>query len=428
MKHLTDLEKRGTSLKQELIAGSVSFFTIVYIIAVNSSILADAGIPIKAAVWATIITSVVGCFIMGVWGKVPLILVPGMGVNAMFAYTFVHTMGLTWQEALAAVFISGLLFAVIAFTPLSQVLATAIPESLKASINVGLGLFLALIGLEKSQLIVSGEHSLLGLGDIGSPTVLAFIFTFIVAIILFLRNTPANFLITIFLGIGIAWMFGLLDTSQLQGDLGISTEEYGMVFGAMSFERMTSITFWIAVFSLTMVLVFENIGLISGQLNVLKQQESYHKAFRITSISAALSGLFGSSPTVSTVETAAGITAGGRTGITSIVTALLFALSIFFIPFVTIIPTSAIAPILIIIGGLMLQNVKNIDLKDVSEMIPAFLTIIMIPFSYSIADGIAFGFIAYPIAKLVVGKPKQVSIPLYVISTLFLIYFILHGV
>lgn len=428
IKNLTNLSEKGTTMKQEILAGFVSFFTIVYIIAVNSTILADAGIPMQAAVWATILTCVAGCLIMGIWGNLPLILVPGMGVNAMFSYTFVHSMGLTWQEALAVVFIAGLLFVIIAFTPLSDILTTAIPSSLKDSISVGLGLFLALLGLEKSQLVVRGEHSLISLGDISSPTVLAFILTLILAVILFLRNIPANFLITIFVGTIIAWMFGLVDMSSLKNGFGSSSGDYGSVFGAMSFGNIASNTFWIAVFSLTMVLVFENIGLISGQLGQLNQNEKYGKAFRVTSISAVLSGIFGSSPTVSTVETAAGITAGGRTGITSIVTGLLFLLSIFFIPFVTIIPSSAIAPILIIIGGLMLQNVKSINFDDLSEVIPAFFIIIMIPFTYSIADGIAFGFIAYPIAKLVVGKASQVSIPLYIISGLFLLNFILHGV
>lgn len=426
--NLTNLSEKGTTLRQELLAGLVSFFTIVYIIAVNSSILADAGIPMEAAVCATILTSAAGCLVMGIWGNVPLILVPGMGVNAMFTYTFVHSMGLTWQEALAVVFFAGLLFAVIAFTPLSHILATAIPNSLKDAISVGLGLFLALLGLEKSQLIIRGEHSLISLGDISSPEIIAFILTLILAVILFLRNVPANFLITIFVGTIIAWMFGLVDFSSLKAGSGSSSSNYGTVFGAMSFSSMTSITFWIAVFSLTMVLVFENIGLISGQLGQLKQTDKYNKAFRVTSISAMLSGIFGSSPTVSTVETAAGITAGGRTGITSIVSGLLFLLSIFFIPFVTIIPNSAIAPILVIIGGLMLQNVKSINFEDLSEVIPAFFIIIMIPFSYSIADGIAFGFIAYPITKLVVGKASQVSIPLYIIAGLFLLNFILQGV
>lgn len=424
---LTNVYERGSTIKREILAGIVSFFTIVYIIAVNSTILADAGIPVEAAVWATILTSVAGCLIMGIWGNLPLILVPGMGVNAMFTYTFVHSMGLSWQEALAVVFLSGLFFVMIAFTKLSRILASSIPSSLKDAISVGLGLFLALIGLEKSQIIVKGEHSLVSLGNIGSPEVIAFLLTFVIAIILFLRNVPAHFLITIIAGTGIAWLLGLVDSSGI-GQFGITFGDYGQVFAGMSFMSIASISFWIAIFSLTMVLVFEHIGLLSGQVSQIDQPEKYEKSFRVSSISTVFSSLFGSSPTVSTVETAAGIAAGGRTGITAIVTGLLFLLSIFFIPFVKLIPGSAIAPILIIIGGLMLQNIKNINLQDISEGLPAFLIIIMIPFSYSIADGIAFGFIAYPIVKLVVGKANQVSSPLYIIAGLFLINFMLQGV
>ncbi|MFD1849302.1 NCS2 family permease [Oceanobacillus bengalensis] len=417
---------KGSTIKKEVLAGVISFFTIVYIIVVNSSILADAGIPAEAAIWATILTSFVGCLLMGFGANVPLILVPGMGVNAMFTYTFVHSMGLTWQEALAVVFISGILFIIIAFTKLSGILATAIPSSLKHAISVGLGLFLALIGLEKSGMIIRGDYSLISLGNIGSPEVLAFLITLATAVVLFLRNVPGSFLITIFLGAIIAWMFGLIDISQL-GVFEISMGDYSEVIGAMSFERIMSMTFWIAIFSLTMVLVFENIGLISGQVNQAEQPDKYTPAFRVGAISTMLSGFFGSSPTVSTVEGSAGITAGGRTGITSIVTGMLFLLSVFFIPFIKLIPDSAIAPILVIIGGLMLQDIKNIDLQDLSEGFPAFLIIIMIPFSYSIADGIAFGFIVYPLAKLAVGKANQVSVPLYIIAGLFLLNFMLHG-
>ncbi|WP_033828167.1 NCS2 family permease [Bacillus andreraoultii] len=426
--NLTGVYDKGSTIKTELLSGCVSFFTIVYIIAVNATILADAGIPVKGAVWATIITSVVAGLLMGIFGNLPLILVPGMGVNAMFTYTFVHSMGLTWQEALAVGFVSGVLFVVIAFTKLAPVLAASIPESLKAAINVGLGLFLALIGLEKSQLIVKGEHALVQLGDFTSIEVLVFLITLVITIILFLRDVPANFLISIFIGTVIAWMFGLVDTSQIGQSSAISISDFHTVFFGMSFDRITTTTFWIAVFSLTMVLVFENIGLVSGQLKLSNQSEKFKTAFRITSLGTIISSICGSSPTVSTVETAAGITTGGKTGITSITTSLLFLLSIFFIPFVTIIPGSAIAPILIIIGGLMLQNVKNINLQDLSEVIPAFLIIIMIPFSYSIADGLAFGFISYPIVKIAIGKSKQVSIPLYIIAGLFLMNFVLQNV
>lgn len=426
LNRLTGMYDKGSNLKNEILAGLISFFAIVYIIVVNATILADAGIPIEGAVWATILTSVVGCFIVGFGANAPLILVPGMGVNAMFTYTFVHAMELSWQEALAVVFVSGLVFILISFTRLAKVLATSIPSTLKEGISVGLGLFLAFIGLEKSGLIVRGDHSLIALGNIGSLDILAFLLTLAIAIVLFLRKIPGHFLITIFLGTMIAWLFGLIDTSQMDG-FGISLSDYAGVFGAMSFGKIMSVTFWVAVFSLTMVLVFENIGLVSGQVKQAKQDDNYGAAMRSVSVSAMLSGVFGSSPTVSTVEGAAGIAAGGRTGITAIVTGVLFLVASLFIPLIKLIPSSAIAPILIIIGGLMVQNIKNIDFENLSEAFPAFLIIIMIPFTYSIADGMAFGFIAYPIAKLAVGQPKQVSMPMYIIALLFLIYFLLQA-
>ncbi|MFT4413000.1 NCS2 family permease [Fredinandcohnia humi] len=421
-----NVNEHGSTIKKEILAGIVSFFTIVYIIAVNSSILAETGMPIEGATWATILISFIGCIIMGVWAKSPMILVPGMGVNAMFAYTFVQSMGLSWQEALAVVFVSGALFVIIAFTRFSRILESAVPDSLKHAISVGLGLFLSLIGLEKSGIIIKGDHSLISLGNLGSSEVIVSLITLIIGIILFLRKVPANFFITIFTGTFIAWLFGL--TERTTGGFDLSLSGYGVVFGAMSFDRFTSLPFWIATFSLTMVLVFEHIGLVSGQVTLLKQPEKYTPAFRASAITTMLSGIFGSSPTVSTVESASGITAGGRTGHTAITTGMLFLLSILFIPYVKLIPSSAIAPVLIIVGGLMLQNIKHINLQDLTEGLPAFFIIIMIPFSYSIADGIAFGFIAYPLAKLVVGKAKQVSLPLYIIAGLFLLNFVLHSV
>lgn len=428
LNHLTGMYDRGSNLTREIQAGLISFFAIVYIIVVNATILSDAGIPIEGAVWATIITSMAGCLIVGFGANVPLILVPGMGVNAMFTYTFVHAMGLSWQEALAAVFVSGIVFVLISFTRLAHVLAASIPNTLKEAISVGLGLFLAFLGLEKSQIIVRGEHALLALGDIGSLEVLAFLLTFIIALGVFLRNIPGHFLITIFAGTMIAWLFGLIDTGQMEAS-GLSLSDYAGVFNAMSFEGIMSITFWIAVFSLTMVLVFENIGLVSGQIKQAAQSDDkFAPAMRSVSVSAMLSGLFGSSPTVSTVEGAAGIAAGGRTGITSIVTGLLFLAASLFIPLIKLIPGSAISPILIIIGGLMVLNIKNINFHDLSEAFPAFLIITMIPFTYSIADGMAFGFIAYPLAKLAVGKAKEVSMPLYIIALLFLINFLLQAI
>lgn len=425
MKNYFDLPGHETTLKREFLAGLISFITIVYIIAVNGAILSESGIPLEAAIIATIITSFVGCWLMGFWANAPIILVPGMGINAMFSYTLVHSMGLTWQEALAVVVISGLIVTIISFTQLAQLLLDSIPSSLKHGITVGLGLFLALIGLEKGGLITRGENSLLALGDLSSPFVIATLMSVVLAVVLFMRNVPGNFLISIIAGTSIAAVLGVISFDELS-TWTVPLDQYPSLFGAISFSGFGSFSFFVAVFSLTMVLLFENIGLINGHLNMTNRPEKFSRSFQANGVSIFTSGIFGTSPTVATVETTAGIAAGGRTGVTAIVTGSLFLLSLFAIPLVKLIPGSAIAPVLMIIGGLMVQQVKQIDFQDFSEGFPAFLVIVMIPFSYSIADGIAFGFIAYPLVKFALGKAKEVPIPLYVIATLFFLTFVAH--
>ncbi|WP_139492518.1 NCS2 family permease [Brevibacillus dissolubilis] len=420
------LEAHKTSVKQELLAGTIGFITIVYIIAVNSSILSEAGIPLEAAMLATIISSFAGCVLMGLWGNAPIMLVPGMGINAMFTYTLVQSMGLSWQEALAVVFVSGILFTVVAVTRLSETLTVAIPASLKDAITVGLGLFLTLIGLEKGGLVIRGEHSLIALGHMGDPYVLTTLGTLFITVFLFMRNVPANFLISIVLGTGLAVLTGTVDISGI-GTSGISLGDYSQVIGAMSFAKIGTLTFWVAVFSLTMVLVFENIGLVHGHLSMTNTPDKFRRSLQSNALSAISCGLFGTSPTVSTVESAAGIAAGGRTGLTAVTSGVLFLVAVLVLPIIKLVPGSAIAPVLMIIGTLMLSNVKNIDFGDLSEGFPAFLVIVMIPFTYSIADGIAFGFIAYPLLKVVLGKSRDVSRPLYVIALLFLLHFALQS-
>lgn len=417
------LEQHDTTIKREVLAGIIGFFTIVYIIAVNSLILSEAGIPLEAAIIATIVSSVVGCLMMGFWANVPILIVPGMGINALFAYTIVQSMGMSWQEALAVVFVSGLIFMFIAFSRFSTVLSNSIPQSLKEAVTVGLGLFLMLIGLEKGGIVVKGTNSIIALGDLGEPQVIATILTFLIAIFLFLRNTPGNFLITVIAGTFIAWLFGLINFQQTQGET-FSVSDYMDVFGAMSFDNILSLTFWTAVFSLTMVLVFENIGLVSGHVSFINRSDRFARAFQATSVSTMLSGLFGTSPTVASVESTASMAAGGRTGLTAVTTGILFLLSAFCIPIIKLIPDSAIAPILIIIGGLMLQNIRHLNLEDLSESFPAIFIIAMIPFTYSIADGIAIGFILYPILKIAIGKAKEITVPMYVIAGLFLFNFV----
>ncbi|UOY93866.1 NCS2 family permease [Ectobacillus sp. JY-23] len=420
LERIFHLRSHETSSKQELLAGTTSFFTIVYIMVVNAAILADAGIPLEAGILATVFTSFVGCLIMAFRANAPIILVPGMGVNAFFTFTIVHGMGLSWQEALGAVFMSGVLFAITAFTPLAKILSDTIPKSLKEAITVGIGVFLAFIGLQKGGLVVANTNTAVAMGDLHDPHVIATTLTLVIAVILFIRNIKGNFLLTIAIGTIIAWVFGILESERST----FSISDYASVFGAMSFARIADLTFWMATFSLSMVLIFENMGLLHG---MLEKKEKFTKAYQANALSVLTCGLLGTSPTVSTVESAAGITAGGKTGLTALTTGVLFLLSLLVLPFVQIIPDNAIAPILIIIGGLMMTNMQQINLQDFSEGFPAFLIIVMIPLTYSIADGIAFGFIAYPILKLALGKKSEVNRPLYVIASLFLLTFVLHA-
>nr|WP_319001040.1 NCS2 family permease [Clostridium algidicarnis] len=428
MNKLFDLDINETTRKKEMLAGLTSFFAAAYIIAVNPAILADAGIPMEAAVIATVLSTFVGCLLSAFWGKSPMILVPGMGVNAMFSYTIVKTMGLTWEQALASVFIAGILFAVVAFTKLGEILTKSIPTSLKEAITVGIGLMITFIGLQKSGIIVSNETTFVALGNLSDPAVYVTLITLIITLVLFVKNVQGNFLISMFLGVLLSAGFGLIDLSQISFS-GFSLGGYKEVIGHMDFSNIFSSSFIVSTFSILLVLIFENLGLIHGQVNVmLGKPEKFKRSFQATAMSVINCAIVGTSPTVVSIEGAAGIAAGGKSGLTSFTAGILFLLSIIFMPIIKIIPNSAIAPILIIIGSLMIKNVLNIDLNDFTEGFPAFLIIAMIPLTFSIVDGMAFGFVAYPIVKLASKKHKEISVPMYIISFMFLINFILHAI
>lgn len=421
------LKEHNVTVKSELMAALTSFFAAVYIIVVNASILSDGGVAMEPLILATVFASLFGCILVGFMSNAPLIIMPGMGINALFTYTIVRTMGLSFQQALAAVLVSGVLFCVIALTPLSKLLTESIPKSLKEAITVGIGLFITFIGLKNAGLIVSDASTFVKLGDLSDPAIIAFLIIMVLTLVLFILNIPGGFLISIILGTLISILLGVVDLSSIHLSMP-NFSSYNEVFFAMDFSAISSIPFWIATFSLTLVLVFENIGLLHGQVNgLLKTPEKTNKALNAVAFSTIGCALFGTSPCVSTVEGAAGITAGGKTGLTSVFCGLLFLISLFFIPLITIIPNAAISPILVIIGGLMIKNVEEIDFSDFSESFPAFLTIILIPLTFSIVDGIAFGFITYPIAKICAKQHKKVSVTMYVVSAIFLLYFILHA-
>lgn len=428
MDKIFKLKEHKTNLKTELIAGLTSFFAAIYIIVVNASILSDGGIAQEPLIIATVLASFIGCLLIAIISNTPLVLMPGMGINALFTYTIVLGMGLTFNQALGSVVMAGVLFLLIAITPLSKILDKSIPNSLKESITIGIGFFITFLGLQKSGLIVSDPSTIVKIGDLSDPRILFFIFIFILTVVLFAKNVPGNFLISIMAGTIIAIIFKFVDISNLSFSLP-KFEEYKNIFFNIDLSEILNIKFWISTFSLTLVLVFENIGLLHGQINgLLKSPQKQNKALNAIALSTIGCGLLGTSPSVSTVEGTAGIAAGGKTGLTSLISGLLLLISLLFIPFINIIPNEVIAPILIIIGSLMIKGIIHIDFNDISEAIPSFLIIVLIPLTFSIIDGIAFGFISYTIMKIATKKYKDISIVMYLISFTFIIYLLLNAI
>ena len=413
---LLDAVRDKAIVKREIIAGITGFFAISYIIIVNPMILKDAGIPTDLSVFATIISSFIGCLIMGFWANVPVILTPGMGVNAFFTYTVVVAMGLSWQEALGISIVSSVIYVIIAFTKLSDVLAKGIPDTLKAGITAGIGLFLVEIGLEKAQLIRQGTNSILALGDLTKPATLLALFGLLLTLFLFVRNITGGFFIGILVTSIVGIVFGIKD--QVAPSVGIGDiGKYANIVAKGDLSNVLSIPFILAVFSMTMILVFESMGLLEG---IMPNPQKFRKAFQASSVTSFLSGILGTSPTVAAAESASAIESGGRTGLTAIVAGLMFAVSLFFIPLLAFVPQAAIAPVIIITGALMMNQLSRINMYDFSDWFPAFLIVVLIPFTSSISTGLAFGFVAYPLLKIAAGRQRELTIATYVLGFLFL--------
>lgn len=410
-------------LKQEIVAGLTGFFAISYIILVNPMILKDAGIPTDLSVFATIISSVIGCLIMGFYANAPIILTPGMGVNAFFTYTICSTMGLSWQVAVAISMVASLIYMLVAFTKLSHLLAEAIPQSLKSGITAGIGLFLVEIGLEKAGLIVAGKNSLIVLGNLTTPGPLLAIFGILLSVILYLRNVPGNFLIGIVVTSAIGVLLGIKDDDSVSVHLS-RLADYHQILLHGDFSKLLTIPFVLAAFSMTMILVFESMGLLQG---VLPDDRKFKKSFQASSVTALLSGALGTSPTVAAAESASGIETGGRTGVMAITAGVLFGISLFFVPLLAYVPQAAIAPVIVITGAIMMEAIGSIDMHDFAAWFPAFLIIVLIPLTNSISTGLAFGFVFYPILRLASGDGRNVSPAMYVLGGLFLIDLVLSA-
>ncbi|MBS6509061.1 MAG: NCS2 family permease [Paraclostridium bifermentans] len=424
------LTENKTNVKTEVIAGMTTFMTMAYILVVNPSILGDAGMNKDAVFAATAIAACIGSCIMGLLANYPIALAPGMGLNAFFAYTVVLQMGYSWQFALCAVLIEGLIFILLTLTNVREKIIDCIPGVLKHAVTAGIGLYIAFIGLVNAG-IVQGGGAILQLGNMKSPTVVLAILGLVIAAVLLSRNVKGTFLLAMVVTTAIGIIAGLV---QLPHALVSSVPSLKPVFlqaFSVPVDQIFSLDMLVVVFTFLFVDLFDTVGCLVGVAskgNMLDENGKLPKAKEALfadAIATTTGSLLGTSTVTAYIESAAGIGEGGRTGLTAVTTGILFLLSLFFAPIFTSIPPQATAPVLILVGVMMASSLLEIDFSDFTNAIPAFLTFAMMPLAYSIADGIIFGIISFTILKLATGKKKEVNISLIFLSIMFILKFVL---
>ena len=424
------LSEHNTDVKTEIIAGITTFMTMAYILVVNVNILGEAGMDRNAVFAATAIAAFIGCAAMALLANYPIALAPGMGLNAFFAYTVVLGMGHTWQFALCAVLIEGIIFIILTATNVREKIIDCIPPVLKHAVTAGIGLFIAFIGLANAGLVVNGS-TILALGDMRNPLVLLTIVGIIIASILIAKNVKGAFLIAMLAISAIGMTLGLVDLPQ--GIISTTVPSIKPLFlqaFSVPTNEIFSLKMLVIVITFLFVDLFDTVGCLVGVASkgdLLDENGKLPKAKQALfadAIATTVGALLGTSTVTSYVESASGIGEGGRTGLTAMTTGILFLLSLFLSPLFIAVPTQATSPVLIIVGVMMASSLKEIDFNDFTNAIPAFLTLAMMPFAYSIADGIIFGIISFTILKLATGKSKEVNIYLIVLSILFALKFV----
>jgi len=413
------LKEHKTSVKTEVLAGITTFMTMAYILVVNPAILSEAGMDKGAVFTTTAIASFVGTVLMALLANYPFALAPGMGLNAYFAYTIVIGKGYSWQFALTAVLLEGIVFLILTFTKVREMIVNAMPYSLKQAVSAGIGIFIAFLGLYQAGLVILGENKILMLG-VG-------IFGILFAIFLLVKKVPG------------AILFGMIATTIVSIICGVSElpkavigkpSSIAPIFMKFDFSKALSTEMFVALFAFLFVDLFDTVGTLVGvasKADMLDEKGNLPKARQALFADAAgttVGAMLGTSTVTTFVESAAGVAEGGRTGLTAIVTAFLFLLALIFQPIFSIIPTYATSSALIVVGLFMITGVKKIDFDDYTEALPAFLTIIMMPLSYSIANGIVFGIVSYAVLKLVSGRRKEASPVVYILALLFILKFV----
>lgn len=422
------VREKGSTVRTELLAGMTTFIAMAYILFVNPNILADAGIPKEAAIASTIWIAALASLAMGIFANYPVALAPGMGLNAFFAYYVCGVLGLHWTVALGAVFFSGVLFLILTVGGIRQAIINAVPRDLKYAISVGIGLFIAFIGLKGTGLIVENSATYVSLGHVTAPTTLLSLFGLLLTAALMARNVHGSILIGIFVTTILAMILGMTPAPKGITDIvSTSLPHMGETFGQLDLAGAWHYGLISIIFTFTVVELFDNMGTLIGLTTKAKMVrpdghiENIDKALTTDAVGTMVSAMFGTSTVTSYIESAAGIAAGGRTGLTAVAAGVLFLAALLFTPLIGLVPAFATAPALILVGALLMSEVGKIDFSDFTNALPVFLTIIMMPLTSSIANGFAFGFIGYTVMKLCAGQYKKVSWIMYLVSIAFLI-------
>ena len=428
LKKLFGFDSTKTTVRTEIVAGVTTFLTMSYILAVNPTMFGELdGMPVGSVFTSTALAAIVGCLAMAFVGKLPFGLAPGMGLNAFFVYSVCMGMGYSWQFALTAVLIEGLIFIVLTLTNLREAIVNAIPMSLRNAIGAGIGLFIAFIGLKSAGVVVADGATLVALGDVTSGSALLAFIGLVITGFMYSRNVPG----AILLGIIITMVIGIpLGVTEFKGIVS-APESIAPIFCQFEFDQIFSIDMLVVVFTFFFIDMFDTVGTLVGVCTKAKMLDKngniyrVKQAFMADSIATTAGALLGTSTTTTYVESAAGVAQGGRSGLTALVVGGCFVIAMFFSPLFLSIPSAATAPALVIVGLLMVEQIKNVDFDDFSESIPAFVCMLMMPLTYSISNGILIGMITYVLMNMICGKFKKLSPAMYILAVLFILKYIL---